>query len=60
MSSLTSRRHSVDRGEYLVAFLAMEDKYSDPDVSGLLNVACFLDPRYITEYISTAVWKLLL
>ena len=34
---------------------SMEDKYSDPDVSGLLNVACFLDPRFITEYISTSV-----
>ena len=33
----------------------MEDKYSDPDVSGRLNVACFLDPRFITEYISTSV-----
>ena len=27
---------------------SMEDKYSDLDVSGLLNVACFLDPRFIT------------
>ena len=34
---------------------SMEDKYSDPDVSGLLNVACFLDPRFITEYISSSV-----
>ena len=33
----------------------MEDKYSDLDVSGLLNVACFLDPRFITKYISTSV-----
>ena len=34
---------------------SMEDKYSDPDVSGLLNVACYLDPHFITEYISSSV-----
>ena len=35
--------------------ISMIDKYSDPDVNRLLNVAGFLDPHFITEYISTSV-----
>ena len=30
-------------------------KYSDPDVSELLNVSCFLGPHFTYKYISTGV-----
>ncbi len=33
----------------------LDTKYSDNDVSELLNVSCFLDPRFTNEYISTSV-----
>ena len=33
----------------------LDTKYSDPDVSELLNVSCFLDPPFTNEYISTSV-----
>ena len=33
----------------------LDPKYSDPDVSGMLNVSCFLGPRFTYEYISTGV-----
>ena len=33
----------------------LEKKYSDPDISELLNVSCFLDPRFTTEYITTSL-----
>ena len=32
----------------------LEEKYSEPDVAGLINLACFLDPRFIDEYIPTS------
>ena len=31
----------------------LEEKYSLLDTNEVLNVSCFLDPRFITEYIST-------
>ena len=34
---------------YILNYL--EEKYSPHDISELLNVLCFLDPRFITEYI---------
>ena len=33
----------------------LDTKYSDPDVSELLNVSCFLDPCFTSEYISASV-----
>ena len=33
----------------------LEDKYADPSSSELLNVACFLDPRFVKEYIPCSV-----
>jgi len=29
----------------------LEKKYSDPDISELLNISCFLDPGFTTEYV---------
>ena len=35
--------------------LSYLEKYSDPDISELLNVSCFFDPCFTTEYITTSL-----